>query len=48
MLACAALVDPGDEVLIADPGYPCNRHFVRLMEGVPRPVRGGRRRATTS
>jgi aspartate/methionine/tyrosine aminotransferase len=39
MLTCAALVDPGDEVLIADPGYPCNRHFVRLMEGVPRPVR---------
>jgi aspartate/methionine/tyrosine aminotransferase len=39
MLACAALVDPGDEVLIADPGYPCNRHFVRIMEGVPRPVR---------
>ena len=38
MLTCAALVDPGDEVLIADPGYPCNRHFVRLMEGVPRPV----------
>jgi len=39
MLACAALIDPGDEVLIADPGYPCNRHFVRIMEGVPRPVR---------
>ena len=38
MLACAALVDPGDEVLIADPGYPCNRHFVRLMEGSPRAV----------
>jgi aspartate/methionine/tyrosine aminotransferase len=38
LLACAALVDPGDEVLIADPGYPCNRHFVRLMEGAPRLV----------
>jgi aspartate/methionine/tyrosine aminotransferase len=38
MLACAALIDPGDEVLIADPGYPCNRHFVRIMEGTPRPV----------
>jgi aspartate/methionine/tyrosine aminotransferase len=38
MLACAALIDPGDEVLIADPGYPCNRHFVRIMEGAPRPV----------
>ncbi len=38
MLACAALVDPGDEVLLADPGYPANRHFVRVMEGVPRAV----------
>jgi aspartate/methionine/tyrosine aminotransferase len=36
MLACAALIDPGDEVLLADPGYPANRHFVRVMEGVPR------------
>jgi aspartate/methionine/tyrosine aminotransferase len=38
MLACAALIDPGDEVLLADPGYPANRHFVRVVEGVPRPV----------
>lgn len=35
MLAIAALVDPGDQVLVSDPGYPCNRHFVRLMEGEP-------------
>ena len=32
-LVFAALVDPGDRVLLADPGYPCNRHFVRLFEG---------------
>jgi aspartate/methionine/tyrosine aminotransferase len=38
MLACAALIDPGDEVLLADPGYPANRHFVRVFEGVPRAV----------
>ena len=38
MLACAVLVDPGDEVLMADPGYPANRHFVRVVEGRPRPV----------
>jgi aspartate/methionine/tyrosine aminotransferase len=38
MLACAALVNPGDEVLLADPGYPANRHFVRVVEGVPRPI----------
>lgn len=35
LLATAALINPGDEVLLADPGYPANRHFVRLMDGVP-------------
>jgi aspartate/methionine/tyrosine aminotransferase len=29
------LVNPGDEVLLADPGYPCNRHFVSLVGGAP-------------
>ena len=38
MLVCAALVNPGDEVLLADPGYPANRHIVRVVEGVPRSV----------
>ena len=28
LLACAALVSEGDEVLMPDPSYPCNRHFV--------------------
>ncbi|SEH03659.1 Aspartate/methionine/tyrosine aminotransferase [Nonomuraea solani] len=27
VLAAAALIDPGDEVLIADPSYPCNRQI---------------------
>jgi len=27
-LACLALFEPGDEVLMPDPCYPCNRHFV--------------------
>lgn len=36
LLALAALLDPGDELLMPDPGYPCNRHFVRTLEGVPR------------
>jgi len=35
-LACCALVDPGTAVLLADPGYPCNRHFVTAFDGVPR------------
>ena len=33
LLALGVLVSPGDEVVLADPGYPCNRHFVRLFEG---------------
>jgi len=32
-LALAVLLNPGEGVLMADPGYPCNRHFVRLLEG---------------
>jgi len=38
LLALALIVDPGDEVLLPDPGYPCNRHFVSLLNGVPKPV----------
>lgn len=36
LLAMAALIDPGREVLLTDPGYPCNRNFVRAFEGIPR------------
>lgn len=35
LLALATVVNPGARVLMADPGYPCNRHFVRLLDGVP-------------
>jgi len=35
-LICGSLINPGEEVLMTDPGYPCNRHFVQLVEGVPR------------
>ena len=38
IITLGALVEPGDEVLMPDPCYPCNRHFVRLFEGVPRTV----------
>lgn len=33
LLAMGVLLNPGDQVLLADPGYPCNRHFVRFVEG---------------
>jgi len=32
-LACLALIESGDEVLMPDPSYPCNRHFVSAAEG---------------
>ncbi|NNG21780.1 pyridoxal phosphate-dependent aminotransferase [Telluria aromaticivorans] len=35
LLACAALVAEGDEVLMPDPCYPCNRHFVSSFGGKP-------------
>ncbi|MCX4160960.1 MULTISPECIES: pyridoxal phosphate-dependent aminotransferase [Paraburkholderia] len=35
LLACVALVDRDDEVLMPDPCYPCNRHFVAAAEGKP-------------
>jgi aspartate/methionine/tyrosine aminotransferase len=36
LTAAALYVDPGDEVLVPDPGYPGYRHFVRAFEGVAR------------
>jgi aspartate/methionine/tyrosine aminotransferase len=33
LLIAALLVNPGDGMLMTDPGYPCNRHFLRLVEG---------------
>ena len=32
-LACLALIEIGDEILMPDPSYPCNRHFVSAAEG---------------
>jgi aspartate/methionine/tyrosine aminotransferase len=41
LIAMGALVDPGDEWLMPDPCYPCNRHFVRLFEGTPTTIPSG-------
>ncbi len=32
-LACMALIDAGDEILMPDPSYPCNRQFVNAAQG---------------
>ena len=39
-LILGLLVDPGSEVVMTDPGYPCNRHMVSVVggEAVPVPV----------
>jgi len=41
LLACTALVDRDDEVLMPDPCYPCNRHFVSALEGRPVLIESG-------
>ena len=37
-LLMSVLINPGDGVLLADPGYPCNRNFVHLVGGIPQAV----------
>lgn len=33
LLACATLIEKGAQVLMPDPSYPCNRHFVAAFDG---------------
>jgi len=40
-LALSVLIDPGDKVIMADPGYPCNRNFVYLLGGLPQMINVG-------
>src|SRR6478672_2288145 len=35
LLVMALIVDRDEGILLADPGYPCNRTFIRLLEGTP-------------
>lgn len=35
LLIFAALLEPGDEVILSDPGYACYPNFIRLVEGIP-------------
>lgn len=45
LLTLGVLLSPGDEVLMGDPGYPCNRHFVRALEGCARLIATGAQNA---
>jgi aspartate/methionine/tyrosine aminotransferase len=40
-LACLALFQAGDEVLLPDPSYPCNRHFVAAADASARLIAAG-------
>ncbi len=35
LLACAALLNPGDQVMLSDPGYACYRNFISYCDGTP-------------
>jgi aspartate/methionine/tyrosine aminotransferase len=35
LLTMGVLINPGDRVLLTDPGYPCNHQFIRAMGGKP-------------
>jgi aspartate/methionine/tyrosine aminotransferase len=39
LLTLALYVNPGDEMLVPDPGYPGYRHMVRAFEGIARPLK---------
>jgi len=38
LLALGVSLNPGEELLMADPCYPCNSNFVRLFEGTTRAI----------
>jgi aspartate/methionine/tyrosine aminotransferase len=40
-LACLTLFQGGDEVLLPDPSYPCNRHFVAAADATARLIPTG-------
>ncbi|HEX4916717.1 MAG TPA: aminotransferase class I/II-fold pyridoxal phosphate-dependent enzyme [Limnobacter sp.] len=35
LYACLSMVNPGQGILLTDPGYPCNKTFVQVAGGTP-------------
>ncbi len=40
-LIMGILINPGEQVLMTDPGYPCNKNFVEFVSGQPLPLHVG-------
>jgi len=38
LLALAAVAEPGNTILVSDPGYPCNRNFVNFLASQTRSI----------
>jgi aspartate/methionine/tyrosine aminotransferase len=38
LLVFSALLEPGDEVIVSDPGYACYSNFIKFLDGVPAEV----------
>ncbi|HDS16422.1 MAG TPA: pyridoxal phosphate-dependent aminotransferase [Proteobacteria bacterium] len=39
MLACAALLNPGDRVIVSNPGYACYGNFITYCDGAPQYIK---------
>ncbi len=38
-ISLATLINPGDEVIITDPGYPCYQNFIKFFGGKTKPIK---------
>jgi aspartate/methionine/tyrosine aminotransferase len=38
LLVFSALLEPGDEVIVSDPGYACYANFIKFLDGIPTEV----------
>ncbi|MFX0099345.1 MAG: pyridoxal phosphate-dependent aminotransferase [Candidatus Hodarchaeota archaeon] len=36
LIVAGSLIEPGDEIVITDPGYPCYANFIKFFGGIPK------------